>query len=217
MTTLSHVGEQRTFALRMPFEASSDIPFAVRAEYGAGSGAYYVRETDASITTRGLSTPMLGIDYILSPHIAIGIEGGISDVARVEEIAAVSNDPELAITRVNISHDIRSHSEYNGRAMLRYTFNPYDRVRIEGNIGAGAAFGENTSPLITAGVMFQPRITDAISLMVGGTWTGIFTTSTATTPEAIDGPVAYNVKDQAAPTLFTPSFVGKIGLRIKAW
>jgi trimeric autotransporter adhesin len=218
MAALSYIGERSNNTLMHALlEQSSSVPFALRADYSLGSGLNQVRETDASITTRTAYNLSLGLDYIMSPSFAIGIEAGQTDVARVEETATVTEDKDLGITRVIISHDIRTHAEYNVRAIFRYTFNPYDRGHIDGNIGFGVASGENTSSLVSVGVTFTSSLTDAISLTVGPTWTGMFTKSTSAAAVTADGPVAYSVSDQAASTLFTPSFMVKAGLRIKPW
>jgi hypothetical protein len=218
MPMLSYIGEQNKGGILRPLtKESTTIPLALRTDYSLGSGMNQVRESDATITTRTAHNLSLGLDYIMSPRFAVGIEAGQTDVARVEETATVTEDEELGITRVIISHDIRTRTEYNARAILRYTLNPYDRTRIEANVGLGAAFGENTSSLVSFGVTFNPYLTDAISLTVGPTWTGMFTKSTSSAAVTADGPVAYSINDQAASTLFTPSFMVKAGLRIKPW
>lgn len=103
--------------------------------------------------------------------------------------------------------------------MLRYTFNPYDPVRLEASIGGGAAFGDHVSPLVSWSVMSNYRLTEKIGIIAGVAFTGTFARSggSASVIESNE-PVAYIAPDQAASsTLFTPSFLFKVGLRVTPW
>jgi len=218
IASLSTVGEPSTFAMRTPMEESSDIPLVLRFDYNVGEGYNQVRESDASYTTRSVRAPSGGIDYVLSPHVALGIEGSTTEIARVQETATVIDDEELGIKRVVVSNSIQSHSEFNARAMFRYTLNPYDRNRLEASIGGGAAFGESISPLVSFSVMVNSRFSDVISLTAGPMFTGTFGRSGTAAPIDVAGPVAYVYTNKpASSTLFTPNVQLKVGIRITPW
>jgi hypothetical protein len=218
-TAALSIGE-RTTSLTFPTQAEErgGLPLIFRLDYSLARGYNQVRERDASYTTRNTQAASGGVDYVLSPRSALGVEGSITDIARIEEIATIVDDAELGIKRVNISHDVRTHSEFNLRAMYRHTFNPYDRFRIEGNVGAGAAFGERISPLVAAGITFNSRFSEVISISAGPTFTGTFGHSTVAPNIVADGPTAYVYTDKAASsTLFTPNIEFKVGIRITPW
>lgn len=219
LPALTNIGRNpHSPAMRLPMEEPFDLPLALRLDYSVGQSYNQVRESDASVTFRNAIAPAIGIDYVISPNIALGIEGGKTDISRVQEISTIENDEELGINRVVLSHDVITRSEFNARAMLRYTLNPYDPIRIETSIGGGAAFGNSISPLVSWSTMLNYQLTEKIGLIGGAAFTGTFARTGGAVPIATGNePTAFVVTDAASSSLFTPSFVLKVGVRISPW
>jgi hypothetical protein len=173
------------------------------------------------------SSPILGLTYQISEHVAIGFEGGRAVLTQQRtETRRPSPVPQMAPAGEWSSLDSRVEytSSYSDReaiwslAIVRYTFNPANSIRIEATGGAGAAFVEGPSPMIALGVSGSYDVSRILAITTGvsarGAWLSgadhIEAPSQARPGEAI-GIVN---QAQGASTVFSPSIGLRLGLRV---
>jgi hypothetical protein len=121
----------------------------------------------------------VGIGYELNKHFAIGVDVGKSQLSQQREeyeVESLKSNPGPAgslVTvneRVTYSAGIVDVDALWSQVSLRYTFNPESLFKIELSGGAGAAFHEGLSPMVSLGLGGKYDLTEdwAFTLGVSG-------------------------------------------------
>jgi hypothetical protein len=151
--------------------------FSVQA--GAENGFMTVRpnqKTQSYETGSGGTFPNLGVGYELNNRFAIGLEVGKSVLSQqkedyeVESLMANPGPAGSLVTvneRITYSAAIVDVSALWSQVSLRYTVNPESLVRIELTGGAGAAFHEGLSPMVSLGLGGTYDLTQSIAFTAG--------------------------------------------------
>jgi hypothetical protein len=203
-----------------PRRSYSNVPFLIRGDFAMGQAYVRVNSSDASSTTRVENQPIFGLDYIASPYFSFGGEVGTAGISQVVPQTVV--DQNSGVARVVSSNTIESSNHFFTRALVRYTPNPYDMIRLEASAGGGAAFYDGGVPLVAGSLMGNYSLSEVIGISLGVLFSGSFTKTAA--PSASnqqsfqsDLPVAYVQQNTSASSLFTPSVTFRFGFRIKPW
>ncbi|HEY6171390.1 MAG TPA: hypothetical protein VIX80_03930 [Candidatus Kapabacteria bacterium] len=221
--TRNSIGEPRYLDPFTKHDDGSNVPFSLRIEGVLGNAYFRVSEGGSVENTRIETRPLLGVDWIVSPHFSLGVEGssaGIAKVVPTQVYKATEN-----ITRSVTSNTIEASNDWFGRAMLRYTFNPYDKFRVEASGGGGIAFdGGATTPLVSASAAVTTSVTNFLGFSFGVAFAGTFSevsapvTSGVAPSESNAMPIGYIMENSpSSTTLFSPSLTIRAGFRIKAW
>jgi hypothetical protein len=203
-----------------PRKSYSNVPLLIRGDFAMGQAYVRVNSSDASSTARVENQPILGLDYIASPYFSFGGEAGKAGISQVIPQTVV--DQKSGVARVVSSNTIESSNHFFTRALVRYTPNPYDMIRLEASAGGGVAFYDGGVPLVAGSLMGTYSLSEVVGFSVGVLFSGTFT-KTATSSGAdqqsfqSDLPIAYVQQNTAASSLFTPSVTFRLGLRIKPW
>ena len=213
--------EQNPF--REKDENSGGFPFAVRF-YGSLGGSFVnVHQNDAVVANRTEASALLGLDYIANPYVSAGIEGGNAAISQlITQSAIQSNVGGLpSISRVVVNNAVTSSSQFYARAVVHYTFNPFDMIHFEGTLGAGAAFASKTAPLVSAALFAGYDLSSHVGISAGiafaGAWTGANAQQAAQQNLDSADPIGYVTVNHASATLFTPSYGLRVGLKVKPW
>ncbi|HYM20143.1 MAG TPA: hypothetical protein VEW28_03960 [Candidatus Kapabacteria bacterium] len=209
-------GSRHPFSLLEMTQDNSHSRFVLRGSFGIGETFLYVPTGNNSYTSRTESSPMLGLDYLLSPSWSIGIESGSTMMLSLspQSSAEASTDGTTHI----VTHTTTMNStEWFTLAAVRYCFNPLDKIRYEVSLGGGTVVTHLASPMATlqAGVGYS--LSDNLDIQFLAHYSGVWskTSASSTTNAALvtSGPVAYKTSDVAAATVFTPALTGRVGLK----
>lgn len=218
--TRNSIGEPRYLDPFMKHDDGSNVPFSLRIEGVLGNAYFRVSEGGSIEHTRIEARPLLGVDWIVSPHFSLGVEGSSAGIAKVvpSQVYKASDN----ITRSVTSNTIEASNDWFGRAMLRYTVNPYDKFRVEASAGGGIAFDNAATPLVAASLAVTTSVTNWFGVSFGAVFAGTF--SEVSSP-GISGvvpsensamPVGYITDNTpSSTTLFSPSLSFRFGVRIR--
>lgn len=216
------IGEPRYVDPFTKHDDGSSGPFLLRFEGVLGSTYFRVSEGGSVQNTRIEGRPLLGVDWIVSPHFSFGVEGSSAGIAKVVPTQVYKASEN--ITRSVTSNTIESSNDWFGRAMLRYTFNPYDKFRLEASAGGGVAFDGAATPLVSASAAVTTSVTNWLGFSLGAAFAGTFSevSTPVTSGVAPTGnsamPVGYVTENApSSTTLFSPSLTIRAGFRIKPW
>jgi hypothetical protein len=216
------IGEQRYLDPFAKHDDGSSGPFLLRFEGVLGSTYFRVSEGGSVQNTRIETSPLLGADWIVSPHFSLGIEGSSAGIAKVVPTQVYKASEN--ITRSVTSNTIEASNDWFGRAMLRYTVNPYDQFRVETSVGGGVVFDGAATPLISASAAVTTSLTNRLGLSLGAAFAGTFSEVSSPVPTGAAPiansamPVGYIEENApASTTLFSPSLTIRVGLRFKPW
>ncbi len=220
--TRNSIGEQRYLDRFTKHDDGSSAPFLLRFEGVLGSTYFRVSESGSVQNTRIETSPLLGADWIVSPHFSLGVEGSSAGIAKVVPTQVYKASEN--ITRSVTSNTIEASNDWFGRAMLRYTVNPYDKYRIEASAGGGVVFDGAATPLISASAAVTTSVTNWLGFSLGAAFAGTFSevsspvTSGVAPIENSAMPIGYITENTpSSTTLFSPSLTIRAGFRIKPW
>ncbi len=205
-----------------PFErstADSRSPFAIRASYGMGETFLYVPTGGTSYASRTESSPVIGVDYSISPYVTFGVEGGSSTILSLNSQSATETPVPGGVTRITTQSATTNSTEWFARGAVRYCINPFDRVRYECSLEGGALVSRSASPMVSVQALVGYGLSDALDVqfaaLYSGVWTSSNTTSTQSTSTQPDGPIVYKVVNTPASTIFSPAFTLRVGLQYR--
>ncbi len=205
-----------------PFEKSTTDTksrFALRASYGMGETFLYVPTGGTSYTLRTESSPVIGLDYSISPYFALGVEGGSSSILSLNSQSVTETPVPGGVTRITTQSATTNSTEWFARAAVRYCINPFDRIRYECSLEAGALVSRSASPMASIQALVGYGLNDALDVqfaaLYSGVWTSSNTTSTQSTATNPDGPTVYKVVNTPASTIFSPAFTLRVGLQYR--
>lgn len=173
----------------------------------------------------GKTFPTIGGGYSLTPHIAIGVEAGMSSLSQQnEETNFTSNGagsmqtPLSEVNRMEHKTNITDVDAIWTQAILRYTLNPEDQFNIEATGGAGAAYVDGLAPMVSLGIGGTYAVADNLDLTMGatlrGAWLSEMGEPSGSDPfNTFEGPVAVVSNRASSSTVFTSAVSGRIGLR----
>ncbi len=205
-----------------PFEKAtteSRSRFALRASYGMGETFLYVPTGGTSYTSRTESSPVIGLDYSVSPYFAFGVEGGSSSILSLNSQSVTETPVPGGVTRITTQSATTNSTEWFARGAVRYCINPFDRIRYECSLEAGALVSRSASPMASIQALVGYGLNDALDVqfaaLYSGVWTSSNTTSTQSTATNPDGPIVYKVVNTPASTIFSPAFTLRVGLQYR--
>ncbi|MDP4231639.1 MAG: hypothetical protein Q8916_14665, partial [Bacteroidota bacterium] len=203
-------------------ESSSRFPFAVRVYGSLGGSLVNIHANDAMLANHIEGAALLGLDYIIDPRWSVGVEGGNAAISQlISQSSLQSNVGGLpSISRVVVSNAVSNGSQFYARGVIRYTFNPQDRIHFEGSGGVGAAFISSFAPLVSAalyaGYDLNRNFAISAGLAFAGTWASAGTPNAAAQAVASESdPIGYVTVNHSSATLFTPSYGLRIGLKFR--
>jgi hypothetical protein len=203
-------------------ENTGGFPFALRLYYGLGQSFINVHQSDPTLANRTETAPLLGIDYIASSYVSIGVEVGSAAISQLltQSVIQSSAGGLPSISRIVVNNVVTNGSQYYSRGVVRYTFNPYDAFHIEGTAGAGVAFASKMAPLVSAALFVGRDLTDHLGISLGvalaGTWANANAQNVAA--QAVTSgtdPIGYVTTSHASATLFTPSYALRFGVKFR--
>jgi len=203
-------------------EVSSGIPFAVRLYGNLGSSFVNVHQNDPTIANRTEGPALLGVDYILDPYVSVGVEFGNAAISQLITQSGIQSSVNglPSISHVVVSNVVTSGSEYYGRVVGHYTFNPFDLIHIEGTLGVGMSFASSTALLATAALYAGIDLSAQTSFFGGIAFAGARTSANSQNAvvQAVatgNDPIGYVTTNHATGTLFTPSCALRAGFKFK--
>jgi len=217
-----NVGSHSVNPLRNRDEHPVSTGFAFRAFEGFGASLVNADLNDTRLASKTEFTPTLGLDYSFSPNFAVGLEAGSAAISQLMTQSSVQTEGiDLPISRVVTSNSVAANSQWYGRAMFRYTVNPYDDWRMEVSGGGGLAFATGVNPLISGSFLLGHDFFSGFGIYggvaVSGTWTSTNAQSNVPAVSATTDPIGYVTVNHAMATLFTPSVSARIGFKFKPW
>lgn len=175
----------------------------------------------------GIGSPVFGLGYELDPHFAISIEGGKSSLSQQQQTVdkprgtqGPVNSPISVNERVTYTTGVNDVNAVWTQAMLRYTFNPNDALRFELSGGAGAAFIDGLSPMVSLGIATTYDLGEVFALTGGitgrGAWLSGLNAEDPSVATTGGGHATAVVSHRPSTSdLFSSSIAGRIGFRVR--
>jgi hypothetical protein len=166
--------------------------------------------------------PTVGVDYIVSPRVSLGVEAGQTFFSRMSTKWALTKVPDQqSVYQVSYSSELEQLKTFWTRFMLRYTTWPVDKLGIETDLGVGSAFAGSLAPTFSLGLSANYPVSNRTSLVVGARWSGAWLQSTEPNTnwntQIATGSTAVGIVSDGSNrrTLFTPAVDAQFGLLIR--
>jgi hypothetical protein len=199
----------------------------LQADYSSSVSVRPNVEQQKYETASGIGFPVFGAGYEFDNHWAIGAEVGKSSLSQQQQTVdkprgsqGPMNSPISVNERVTYTTGVNDVNAYWTQATLRYTANPNDRLRWEVSVGAGAAFVEGISPMLSAGLATSYDLGEVVALTLGVTgraaWLSGLNAEDGASSTLSPGQATAVVSHRPlTDDLFSSSIAGRVGIRFR--